>query len=244
MPPARRHFWTVVNRGAGGCLTPEKYGFSGCMPAEMKSVDGSSGGGISGNDGKRRWSRSSKNERKPSRSSAVVRIGAIVAACRDARLRRARARDASRGARATGRRVGSSGSGTGGRMRGFGTGSSGGTGAGRASASGGAARVGFGSARGRVGSAALSWRRPAGVAEVLVRGRASRRRAASFAAAVASPKFFGLRNGEKPCAIPAASPETFSTGFAIAVETARTAVSALSAIETALSVTVSSLSSW
>ena len=42
---------------------------------------------------------------------------------------------------------------------------------------------------------------------------------------------------------PAAKPETFSTGVAIAVETARTAVSALSAIDTALSVTVSSLSS-
>ena len=36
-------------------------------------------------------------------------------------------------------------------------------------------------------------------------------------------------------------PETFSTGVAIAVEIARTAVSALSAIETALSVTVSDL---
>jgi hypothetical protein len=55
LPPARRHFCTVVKRGAGGCFAPEKYGFSGCMPAEMKSVDGSSGGGISGNDGKRRW---------------------------------------------------------------------------------------------------------------------------------------------------------------------------------------------
>ena len=42
----------------------------------------------------------------------------------------------------------------------------------------------------------------------------------------------------------AAKPETFSTGVVIAVETARTAVSALSAMETALSVTVSSLSSW
>jgi hypothetical protein len=29
------------------------------MPAEMKSVDGSSGGGISENDGNRRWSRAS-----------------------------------------------------------------------------------------------------------------------------------------------------------------------------------------
>jgi hypothetical protein len=62
-----------VNRGAGGSFAPEKYGFKGCMPAEMKSVDGSSGGGISDQLGKRLWSRSSKNERKPSRSSAVVR---------------------------------------------------------------------------------------------------------------------------------------------------------------------------
>ena len=53
-----------------------------------------------------------------------------------------------------------------------------------------------------------------------------------------------LRRTRHPCAMPAATPETFSTGFAITVETARTAVSALSAIETALSVTVSSLSSW
>ena len=72
----------------------------------------------------------------------------------------------------------------------------------------------------------------------------SRRRAASFAASVASEKLFDFRNDEKPCAMPAAKPETFSTGVVIAVETARTAVSALSAIETALSVTVSSLSSW
>jgi hypothetical protein len=52
------------------------------------------------------------------------------------------------------------------------------------------------------------------------------------------------RNAENPCAIPALKPETFSTGLEIAVDTARTAVSALSAIETALSVTVSSLSNW
>src|SRR4026209_350525 len=38
----------------------------------MKSVDGSSGGGISDHDGKRMCPRSSKNARKPSRSSAVV----------------------------------------------------------------------------------------------------------------------------------------------------------------------------
>ena len=63
-----------MNRGAGGFFVPEKYGFSGCIPAEMNNVDGSSGGGISENDGNRRCSRDSKNERNPSRSSAVVRI--------------------------------------------------------------------------------------------------------------------------------------------------------------------------
>ena len=76
------------------------------------------------------------------------------------------------------------------------------------------------------------------------RRSASRRWAASFAAAVASPKLFDLRNWEKPWVIPAAKLDTFSTGVVIAVEIARTAVSALSAIETALSVTVSALSSW
>src|ERR687891_352117 len=48
------------------------------MPAEMKSVEGSSGGGISGQDGNRRWSRSSKKDRKPSRSSADVRMQSIL----------------------------------------------------------------------------------------------------------------------------------------------------------------------
>ena len=61
---------------------------------------------------------------------------------------------------------------------------------------------------------------------------------------MASETFRDFLSDEKPCAIPAARPETFSTGVAITVETALTAVSALSAIETALSVTVSSLSSW
>ena len=74
LPPARSTFCTVVKRGAGGSFCPEKYGFSGCMPAEMNSVDGSSGGGISDHDGKRMCALLSKNERKPSRSSAVVRI--------------------------------------------------------------------------------------------------------------------------------------------------------------------------
>ena len=52
-------------------------------------------------------------------------------------------------------------------------------------------------------------------------------------------------NAAKPCDTPAGEPATtFLTGAVIAVETARTAVSALSAIDTALSVTTSSLSSW
>ena len=40
-----------------------------------------------------------------------------------------------------------------------------------------------------------------------------------------------------PCVTPAARPETFCTGRVIAMLTARTAVSALSAMSTALSVT-------
>ena len=42
---------------------------------------------------------------------------------------------------------------------------------------------------------------------------------------------------EAPCVTPAAKPETFCTGLVIAMLTARTAVSALSAMSTALSVT-------
>ena len=66
----------------------------------------------------------------------------------------------------------------------------------------------------------------------------------SFATRTASPASRLERNAETPCETPAANPLTFFTGVVIAVETARTAVSALSAIDTALSVTVSSLSSW
>ncbi len=80
MPPARSTFCTVVKRGAGGSFAPEKYGFSGCIPAEMKSVEGSSSGGSSDHDGKRVCPRSSKKERKPSRSSSVV---FIRGQCRD-----------------------------------------------------------------------------------------------------------------------------------------------------------------
>jgi hypothetical protein len=44
------------------------------MPAMMKSVVGSSAGGMIDADARRTWPFSSKKERKPSRSSAVVRI--------------------------------------------------------------------------------------------------------------------------------------------------------------------------
>src|SRR3990170_4711247 len=72
----------------------------------------------------------------------------------------------------------------------------------------------------------------------------SRRAAASLATWTASPMSRRARNAATPCETPAARPVTFFTGAVIAVETARTAVSALSAIDTALSVTTSSLSSW
>jgi hypothetical protein len=44
------------------------------MPATMNSVVGSSAGGTIDAEGRRTWPFSSKNERKPSRSSAVVRL--------------------------------------------------------------------------------------------------------------------------------------------------------------------------
>ena len=51
MPPARRHVWTLTTRLRGGSFVPRKYGLNGCIPATMKSVDGSSAGGISECDG-------------------------------------------------------------------------------------------------------------------------------------------------------------------------------------------------
>ena len=59
-------------RGAGAASTPRNQRFIGCMPATMKSVVGSSAGGITEPDGRRTWPCSSKKERNPSRSSAVV----------------------------------------------------------------------------------------------------------------------------------------------------------------------------
>ena len=41
MSTVRKHFWQVVSRLCGGCSWPRKYGFSGCIPALMSSVDGS-----------------------------------------------------------------------------------------------------------------------------------------------------------------------------------------------------------
>src|ERR687883_881125 len=75
MSGVRKHFWTVAVVGAGGCSRPRKYGICGCIPALVSSVERSSARGISDSDGRRRWPFSSKNERKPSRSSADVRIG-------------------------------------------------------------------------------------------------------------------------------------------------------------------------
>ena len=71
----------VVVSGAGGGSRPRKNGICGCMPAVVSSVERSSARGISDADGRRRWPFSSKKERKPSRISADVRIGAH---CRDA----------------------------------------------------------------------------------------------------------------------------------------------------------------
>ena len=45
---------------------------SGCIPAIVSSVDVSFGAGISGNEGRRLWSRLSKKARKRSRISSVV----------------------------------------------------------------------------------------------------------------------------------------------------------------------------
>jgi hypothetical protein len=52
-------------------------GFSGCIPAIVSSVETSSAGGPSEPRARRTWPFSSKNERKPSRISAVVRISGL-----------------------------------------------------------------------------------------------------------------------------------------------------------------------
>ena len=77
MSGVRKHFCTVVSSGAGGVSRPRKYGINGCIPAVVSSVERSSARGISDADGCRRWPFDSKNERKPSRISAVVRIAGL-----------------------------------------------------------------------------------------------------------------------------------------------------------------------
>src|SRR3954447_19883261 len=74
MSTVRNERWQVVSRGDGGFSSPRKYGLSGGMPAEMRSVEGSLRG-TSDADGRRLWSRSSKYDRKRSRiSSDVTRL--------------------------------------------------------------------------------------------------------------------------------------------------------------------------
>src|SRR5215208_1852290 len=84
MSGVRNTFWASVRRWCGGCSRPRKYGLSGCIPAITSSVEVSLGGGISGNDGSRRWSRCSKKERNCSRISSVL---IAMAPCSLARLR-------------------------------------------------------------------------------------------------------------------------------------------------------------
>jgi hypothetical protein len=54
MSVVRKHFWTVVSRCAGGSSWPRKYGLSGCIPAVVRSTDGSYVAGTSEADGRRR----------------------------------------------------------------------------------------------------------------------------------------------------------------------------------------------
>src|SRR5262245_11363040 len=78
MSGVRNTFCTVVSSGAGGSSKPRKNGISGCIPAEISSVERSSARGISECEGRNSWPLDSKNSRKPARSSAVVRMAAIV----------------------------------------------------------------------------------------------------------------------------------------------------------------------
>ena len=82
MSTVRKHFCDSVVRSAGGGSWPRKNGICGCIPAVTRSVESSPARGTSEVDGQRRWPRSSKNERKPSRSSAVVRIPGFYERCR------------------------------------------------------------------------------------------------------------------------------------------------------------------
>src|SRR6186997_957637 len=80
MSGVRKTFCTVVSSGAGGSSKPRKYGIRGCIPAEISSVERSSARGISECEGLNSWPLDSKNSRKPARSSAVVRMAAILRA--------------------------------------------------------------------------------------------------------------------------------------------------------------------
>ena len=107
--------------------------------------------------------------------------------------------------------------------------SSGGTGAGRASARAPGVATRRASAARQGAAARPAVRSPSAFGRRCGDRRAGRPRAAaaSLAADFASPKSFDLRNWEKPWAIPAASPETFSTGVAIAVDRAHGRVGAV-----------------
>src|SRR5438067_5464292 len=78
MSGVRKTFCAIVVSGAGGFSRPRKYGICGCIPAVIRSVERSSARGTRDADGRRRWPFSSKNERNPSRISALVRIRAIL----------------------------------------------------------------------------------------------------------------------------------------------------------------------
>src|SRR3989344_8550415 len=44
MSCVRTHFWTFANRFPSGCFCPIRYGTKGCMPAVLKSTEGSFSG--------------------------------------------------------------------------------------------------------------------------------------------------------------------------------------------------------
>ena len=55
MSGVRKTFCTVVSSGAGGSSSPRKNGISGCIPAEISSVERSSARGISEAEGRNSW---------------------------------------------------------------------------------------------------------------------------------------------------------------------------------------------
>src|ERR1043165_4226849 len=78
MSGVRKHFCAVVGSGGGGGSRPRKNGICGCIPAVVSSVERSSARGTSDADGRRRWPFRSKNDRNPSRISAVECTAGIV----------------------------------------------------------------------------------------------------------------------------------------------------------------------